>query len=446
MEVTAVSQRNNNFRPLGIRKTIQLMVILTILAWATQTLFHQWGFGAEIDGPDASADVAATGGSEKFVPGEPRYAGAVLEVRAEATVVGTEVTLKQVCRWSNADAAVFTPIADLVLTRLDARAPFKAIGVAEIKAVLHDAGVNLAVIRFAGTTACTVGRSDIQLDERAALDQWIAAREGKELPAAAAPTTKPAQVAATSAQPVLASASTPAAAAPAKALAAAPKPFHTLRELLIADLADRTAVPADSIQMHFNPKDEKLLTLSEPLFRFNLEPRRARNLGDVSWDVLIVTDSGSQKAPIAAVARAWQEQVVVTKPLAYKQIIQESDVLLRRALIDRVGDEVVLKPAQIIGNQAASDLKPGSVLTARNVEAVPLVKNGQLVTVTLAQGNVQVKTVARAMEGGAFGQTVRVRNESTKDVFDVTITGPQTATLSASAVIPPPKVASADRD
>ena len=32
-------------RPLGTRKTVQLLVILTILAWATQTLLHQWGFG-----------------------------------------------------------------------------------------------------------------------------------------------------------------------------------------------------------------------------------------------------------------------------------------------------------------------------------------------------------------------------------------------------------------
>ena len=30
------------------RKTVQLMVALTILAWATQTLLHQWGFGAEV--------------------------------------------------------------------------------------------------------------------------------------------------------------------------------------------------------------------------------------------------------------------------------------------------------------------------------------------------------------------------------------------------------------
>ena len=37
-----------NGRPLGPRKKVQLMVILTILAWATQTLFHQWGYGKDV--------------------------------------------------------------------------------------------------------------------------------------------------------------------------------------------------------------------------------------------------------------------------------------------------------------------------------------------------------------------------------------------------------------
>ena len=40
---------NDGGRPLGIRKTVQLMVILTILAWATQTLLSQWGYGAVLE-------------------------------------------------------------------------------------------------------------------------------------------------------------------------------------------------------------------------------------------------------------------------------------------------------------------------------------------------------------------------------------------------------------
>jgi len=37
-----------NGRPISKKKTVQLMVILTILAWATQTLFHQWGYGGVV--------------------------------------------------------------------------------------------------------------------------------------------------------------------------------------------------------------------------------------------------------------------------------------------------------------------------------------------------------------------------------------------------------------
>jgi flagellar basal-body rod protein FlgG len=39
---------NGNGRPLSKKKQVQVMIALTILAWATQTLRHQWGFGADV--------------------------------------------------------------------------------------------------------------------------------------------------------------------------------------------------------------------------------------------------------------------------------------------------------------------------------------------------------------------------------------------------------------
>src|SRR3954470_18086914 len=94
------------------RKMVRLMVALTILAWATQTLFHQWGFGAEVGASPAPAPAPASAPAsapqDKFVPGTARFAaGATLEFRGEATVYGPEVKLRQVCRWSARDAAVF---------------------------------------------------------------------------------------------------------------------------------------------------------------------------------------------------------------------------------------------------------------------------------------------------------------------------------------------------
>ena len=67
------------------------------------------------------------------------------------------------------------------------------------------------------------------------------------------------------------------------------------------------------------------------------------------------------------------------------------------------------------------------------VNPVNLVKSGQLVTVTLESGGVRIKTVALAKEAGSYGQTVRVQNESTQEIYEIVLTGPQQGTIS-----PPP--------
>lgn len=415
----------NSQRPIS-RKKIQVLVILTLLAWATQTLLHQWGFGAE---PSAADDVAA----EKFVPEPSRLPrGATIELRSEATIHGAEVRLKQICRWSDGDAKAFAQMGELVVARFAGRTPFKTISVDEIRQMLHDAGVNLALIQFAGPLACTVNRSDIEFNEGEALDDWIAARQPK-----GDGTTLPAQPSGNTVHDAADRPTTEPTVAAAAARDSDSQP-HSLRDLLSADLAVRLALPKDDLQINFNPADQKLLNLSEPQFKFNLDGRNIHNLGTVSWEVQVITDSGTKRATIAANARAWQKQVTLTRPLSFKQIVQAEDLQDRRMLSDRLPDDQLLSSTQIVGQQAARDLKPGTIVTSRMMDPVPLVRTGQFVTITLAQGNVQIKTVARAMEGGSFGQTIKVKNEATRDIYEVVITGPQEATIGAAS----PNVAS----
>jgi flagella basal body P-ring formation protein FlgA len=399
-----------NGRPLGPRKTVRLMVGLTILAWATQTLFHQWGFGAEI-GP---SDVPPAMGAEKFVPG-PRLDGraSTLELRSEARVNGPEVRLKQICRWADADAPVFTTVGELVVARFDGHQPFKTIVLDEIRKTLGDAGVNVAMIDFSGPLQCTVSRSDVMPDADSALDQWIAARQ----PEAAAPALS---------QPA------PAGAGQSAKLAVADdgaSPVHTLKELLQSDLSTRLNIPLDQLQINFNPADQKLLNLSEPQFKFNIDGSFDRNLGDVSWQVLVVTDTGTRKENISAQARAWQTQVQFERPLARGELIRVGDVSSRRMLVDRLSSDQLLTMDQIVGQQAARDASPGTVATAQLVESVPLARSGQFISITLNQGTVSVKSVARAMEGGSYGQTIRVKSEVTDQIYEVVLTGPQEATV-----------------
>ena len=476
----------NNPRPLNMRKKVQLLVIVTILAWATQTLLSQWGFGAEalpVGGADAAVPAAARADAapaadrgvlhvdldaqsatyreappapeapatpapapqapeEKFVPGTARFAaGATLELRPEARVTGAEVRLKQVCRWSETDREVFEPLADIVLFRLDDKTPFLAIGAPQIRQTLRDAGANLAVIKFAGPTTCTVSRGDLAFNEGDALQKWADAAQakasGKATPGVSDTDER-------------VPATAPAANAVADGSVARPSegPVKTLRSLLAADLASRLGLPVEQLELRFNPRDEKVLKLAEPVFTFHIEPKRTKNLGSVVWEVTLTTADGgadAQTVTIAGSARAWQHQVVLTKPLTFKQVIRAEDVTDRRTLIDHLPDDVLLEKEQIVGQQAARDLKPGTVITAKLVDAVPLVKPGQFVTITLDRGGIRVKTVARAMEGGSYGQTVRVKNEATKDIYEVVLTGPQEGTLGPPPAVPTGVVAGAPK-
>jgi len=398
----------NHRNKLGKRKQVQLLVALTILAWATQTLMHQWGFGQEVlPAVDAAADSRA---DEKFVSGNADSTpGGTLELRQEASIFGADVKLKQVCRWSDADAPIFTPIADLTLLHLSDRVPFHAISVEQIRQTLHEAGVNVAMINFAGATSCSITRTDVQSDSQQTVQQWLDAHQGdaaKTTPAAAA-------------APVLASASNPT-----------PDPnLRTLRDLLVADLSRRLNIPSETLQLTFSPQDEKVLALAEPIFKFDVRPSRARALGNVSWEVTIFTDSANKKLILSAEARAWEDQVIAARPLRMHKVLAESDFAVHHLLVDSLPGRPLLRLDQCVGQEAAEDISPGTVMTAQLVNAVPLVKPGQLVTITLRRGSVQLRSVARAMEEGSLGQTIRVRNENTRDMLDVTVTGAQEARL-----------------
>jgi flagella basal body P-ring formation protein FlgA len=363
----------------------------------------------------------ADAGMELFVPRNRITAIGMLELRHDAVVTGPQVKLREICRWSEDQSASFLPIADLVIDKLDSQRP-KKILLTSLRQTLQDAGVDQGLIQFTGSTSCLVSAADSETntpaDDRTALNQWIDQSTKKAGEPVAAPTSN------------LPSAKL--AADPATVIGSevnSSDSFHTLRDLLLTDLSQRLNLPVDQMQMTVDPKDANLMNLSEPTFHFELEPQRVRDLGRVSWDVSILTGRSTQKVTISGEARAWEAQLIVARPASAKQVLRDEDVTERRALIDHIDDDPVLTRAQIVGQEASRDLRPGTVMTSRMVESVPLAKVGQYVSVKLTHGGIQVQTVAKAMEAGCFGQTIKVRNEETNAVFAVTLTGPQTGVM-----------------
>lgn len=354
---------------------------------------------------DAPVPSVATRDTTARAAGDGRLRISGIEVRAEASVNDANVTLRQVCRWPEADATAFEPFADLIVARLGTRG-FATITIETLRATLRDAGMPPSRVNFAGASTCTITRADVAVDESAALQAWGGEPARREI------VTKPA--------------------------AAEVASTDDLKSKLIADVAERLHLPIDTLQVDFKPEDRRILSMAAP-FEFGIDAQRYGDLGEVSW---LVTISGNGKpvatkndigdgkrVRIVATARAWMDQAVATKAIATRTPIEAGDVESRRVLADHLPSDGYVTEAQAVGQQAARDVRAGTVLSTKLVAPVELVRPGQLVTILSRRGVVEVKSVARAMQAGTAGQSIRVKNETTGELFSVTMTGKQTAAL-----------------
>ena len=81
-------------------------------------------------------------------------------------------------------------------------------------------------------------------------------------------------------------------------------------------------------------------------------------------------------------------------------------------------------PAEITGQQAERRLRPGRVISARDVAPPVLVERGSRVTITAGSGGFAVSVKGEALADGRKGETIRVRNLSSEREVDAEVVGP----------------------
>jgi flagella basal body P-ring formation protein FlgA len=379
-----------NPRPISMRKKVQFLVGLTLLAWATQTLFSQWGLGGLIMPPSTSA--------------ESQRAVVTVELSNRVKASHDNITIGDVCRWSDQDSPMMEPFAGIVLMRLSDATGVRPVAISDIRSALRDAGANLISVHFTGAAKCAVTRGDVTPEEIA-----------KALAVIEEPAPAIQQKVGAAARPVVADI-----------------PQTPLRDLLVSRLIQQISLPADRVQIEFSPADQATLALTSPNCTFEIDSSNAAGLGDVAWQVIVKTRAAEKRITIAAKARAWEEQLVLTRPLSRGQQIIHSDVISRRELVEKLSRDPVFEREQLVGQNAARDMKAGDVLIAADAAAPVVVNAGQFMTVSMKIGGSTVQTVARAMDSGAKDKVVRAKNEATGQIYQVVITGPDVGRVDPS--------------
>jgi flagella basal body P-ring formation protein FlgA len=120
-------------------------------------------------------------------------------------------------------------------------------------------------------------------------------------------------------------------------------------------------------------------------------------------------------------ARLWNDALAVHQPLDRGQTVNVSLFDLRRT--DFLQDkDAVPASADLSGLAITRPLGAGELLTWRNIAKRSLVQRGQRIDVVATSGTLTITLKAQAMQNGALGETILVRNLDSRRDFSAVVT------------------------
>lgn len=121
-----------------------------------------------------------------------------------------------------------------------------------------------------------------------------------------------------------------------------------------------------------------------------------------------------------------EDVVVAARPLTAGQILTSDDLMLKRLPIQAfAGRQIFTKPAELVGDSVLMSLSAGMMINQNIVQSPLIVKAGQMVSVHVYSGGVELSLDAIAEQDGHIGQTILLSNPLSHRRFsaEVTATG-----------------------
>jgi len=120
---------------------------------------------------------------------------------------------------------------------------------------------------------------------------------------------------------------------------------------------------------------------------------------------------GSWAATVAARVRVYRPVVVAARDIRAGKLLSAEDLTLEERCVPGMLGEPVLSLGEAVGKVCRGSVRAGAVLTRRLLREPEAVKRGERVRLVVAFGHVWVETQGRALQSGAIGDEILVRND-----------------------------------
>lgn len=128
-------------------------------------------------------------------------------------------------------------------------------------------------------------------------------------------------------------------------------------------------------------------------------------------------DGPPRQAQVRLRVRRFADVLVASDRITRFDPVDESALQLERKDITNLREQPVTSVEEIRGLRYTRNLRRGTILTSRCVEAVPDLRDGAEVTIVYSSGPCIITALGKALESGYVGETVRVRSDASGKII-----------------------------
>lgn len=144
-----------------------------------------------------------------------------------------------------------------------------------------------------------------------------------------------------------------------------------------------------------------------------IAPQQWEGWGTASMAVLArQNDRLVRNIPVRVDVEARTGMVVALRQIEHGATISASDVALQKREISHNSNRASRRVEEVVGKKARTILKANQPIRSDQVEKVPLIKSGQLVTIIAENDVMKVTVLGKARSSGAEGDIITVQNQN----------------------------------
>ena len=198
---------------------------------------------------------------------------------------------------------------------------------------------------------------------------------------------------------------------------------EVLKERIAKMMRERGIKDRMQVDLHYRTRTIHLPVSAKGDFAIR-ELRIEKRTGRFVGTLVAPAKAPTTKIRVIGRIRKLVQIAVLARSVRKGRIIRERDITMIAMPAPSVPQSAVREKDDMIGQAARFTLRAGKPIRKSDLQAPVLVKRGAIATIVVQTPYMRLTSQARALEDGARGETIRLRNTKSKKIIEGIVFGP----------------------